>query len=226
MAVIGSRDNLNRDPKNLQSTIDDRSYFQLNVQASPVPSNSSYFWSSNFLTKTDSSFSQNTSKTIIDLTGGSGYLTNIVCPMVPNNYYDVTILIKITIDGAETSLFFDTNNFHNNLNAESTRLVLGYLDNRDDQFIGSVGAYTNTTTFNDLVHYNGPVWDADHSWIAPNTDRGYHFLPNPSGLKSTHPEACVRFETSLKVEITCNFPSTSATDRNAGVVYILDAPAS
>tara|TARA_R110000737_G_scaffold73909_1_gene102843 strand:+ start:355 stop:1035 length:681 start_codon:yes stop_codon:yes gene_type:complete len=226
MAVIGSRDNLNRDPNNLQSTIDDRAYFQLNVQASPRTSNSSYFWSSNFLTKTDSSFSQNTSKTIIDLTGGSGYLTNIVCPTVPSGYNTFTHLIKITIDGAETSLFFDSNNWHSDFTGENKRLVLGYLDNRVDQYIGSVDGYVNTTTFNDLVHYNGPVWDADHSWIAPYPQREYHFLPNPSGLKSTHPEACVRFETSLKVEITCNFPSTSATNRNAGVVYILDAPAS
>ena len=186
-------------------------------------SSQSYFWAPNLLTATYSSFTANTSKTIVDISNASGYLTNIVCPSPPNET-SYTYLVKVTIDGTATSLFYDNSNWSYMYGADN-RLVLGYTNFIGDQYSGTVSNYGNTAMPADLASATDPAWNTDHNWIAQYQYR-YRSLPNPDELKSIHPDACIRFESSLKVEITTSFNQSGSQNQNAGVLYVLDTPAS
>ena len=224
MAVIGSRDNLNRDPKNLQATYLHQTTLFIVTNNTGSNSSGADFWSNNLATKNTADVASGVAFTVVDISGGAGYLTNIICPVSSINV-NRDYLIKVTIDGAETPLFYETNGWTSSQVVDSTRLVLGFINPLDDAAPQANSRYGNTAMPSDLSSQTNAAWNTDHNWVCTRGVKNYS-LPSPSQLRSTHPQACVRFETSLKVEITCSFNNTSADQKNSGVIYILDAPAS
>jgi len=225
-AVIGSKDSLiNRDPKRMPVRRIAGTKLQYGGTASGiVTAGTSTFWGMDFLIKTSDSYAANTEKTIVNITSGSGYLTHVVGPSDQTGSASTTIF-KITVDGVETAVAFDSTGL--GAFVAYDRICLGYFpisSGADTQNAKQGQYFMQSVTYNATTNRND-----DDSYIAQNT--GYYAtIPNTALQIADAPQVCVRFETSLKVTITTSYVSTNANQsgayRSSGVVYLLDPPTS
>ena len=189
-----------------------------------INSGTAAFWSDDFLIKTSDNYAANTEKTIVNITSGSGYLTHVIGPCDQTESASTTIF-KITVDGVETAVAFDSTGL--GAFVAYDRICLGYfpISSSTDTGNPKQGQYfMQSTTYN-----NGTNRNNDDSYIAQNTNY-YASVPNTALQIADAPQVCVRFETSLKVTITTSYVSTNSSSsgayRSSGVIYLLDPPTS
>ena len=222
-AVIGSKDSLiNRDPKRMPvRRILSTKLLLHKTDNGYINAGSSVFFTGDFFAKTSGNYAANTEVTLVNITGGSGYLTHVVGPSDQDAAAGTTTF-KITVDGLETAVAFDSTGL--NAFVDYDRICLGYLPVGYDtnmQVSSRYAKYYGQSLYSGAGNYRND----DDSYISQNP--GYFAtLPNTALLIADTPQVCVRFETSLKVTITTSYISNNAHYRFSGAVYLLDPPAS
>ena len=229
MAVLGSRDNFNRDPRRLMATsaIDSRVGW-LEGTGTNRFSNDAAFWASDLITNTNSAFVANTEKTIVNVSGSSGFLTHVIGPNRTAGGTTYSITVKITVDGLLTTLVLNTAGWNVNNVTSENRLYLGTLFRATDVNINSTNRYMGNglspPTYVGAANNAATNVNDSHSWVQQYTN--YFSIAYSPMLKIHSPQSCVRFENSLNVTITSSYAQSATNDENAGVIYLLDYPSS
>ena len=229
MAVLGVKNDFNRDPRRLMATSAIYSRIGWVQQASTaVVTSDGAFWTNDLITPTTSAFVSGTEKTIVNVTSSSGFLTHVVCPTKDAAGGTTRVVIKITIDGLLTTVVLNTAGWNANNLLTLNRIFLGTLLRSGDSAIAAAGRYDGNSLA--PIAYSGPAnsghsnFNTGHNWVQQY--QNYFGITHPQMLKTHYPQSCVRFEDSLNVTITTDFAQSASVKENAGVVYILDYPSS
>lgn len=189
-----------------------------------------YGYNSNWWTELGNEVAQLTSnsvggtyRTIVNTSGRGGFLTCVIGPTSTNNNADETTTFKITVDGTLTTLAFSTAGYTNRY--AYGRFILGALGDQIQQqsytLAPNIGVFRIPSSGENRMN-------TDHS--AQNFYNSTHYLPEMKDQLLSFPESCVRFETSLVVEVTHSVSSggtgTSYGAHRCLAMYKLDAPSS
>ena len=229
MAVLGVKNDFNRDPRKLMATsaIDSRIGWVQQVSTA-VFSDDTSFWNNTLITPNTSAIVDNQEKTILNVTSSSGFLTHVVCPAKTQAQGTTRVILKITIDGLLTTIVLNTSGWNANNLTSLNRIVLGTVLRSNDADISAAGRYEGNPLA--PMAYSGPAnsghqnFNTTHDWVQQYANR--FVLVHPQMLKTHYPQACVRFEDSLNITITTTFAQSNTTQENSGVIYVLDYPSS
>lgn len=226
MAVIGSRDDLNRDPAKMPR-------FNADFQSVGVWVNNgfraygTYYYNTNTLTAfTDTNSVANTHRTIYSVSGKGGSLIYAFGGAAPNGTANLVTTFIVTVDGVATTVTLAP--------AAGSYYSRGYLGLPSlvtlDQTIS-----TNSTLFAlppqsamDAGQSNAPVGNPDNMTVdysGSGAGGGYfpkQLWPNVNA-PLVNPAACVRFENSLTITVASSVGTTHADSRQAGCLVRLDS---
>ena len=212
----------NQDPNKMPVT-----YFQYGPNRY-TSSSTRYAYNSNWWTELGNEVAQLTSnsiggtyRTIVNTSGRGGFLTCVIGPTSTNANADETTTFKITVDGTLTTLVFNTAGYtHRHAYG---RFILGALGDQPNvtNIAPNIGVFRIQGSSENRMN-------TDHS--AQNFYTSTHYLPEMKDQLLSFPESCVRFETSLVVEVTHSVSSggtgTSYGAHRCLAMYKLDAPSS
>ena len=226
MAVIGSKDSLNRDPAKMprfnSSSVGAGVWVNNAFRNS---GNASYFLTTNTLTAlvtTDSVI--NTQRTIYSVSGKGGYLIYAFGGAAVNGAANLITTFVITVDGVATTVTLAP--------AEGSYLVRGFL--------GLPAGITLQQALNDnpastaLIAPQSSMDAGTSSAAVGNQDnmtvdymgasgyRPFLLLPNVN-QPFVNPAACLRFENSLTITVASDKANTDANQRDAGCLVRLDS---
>jgi len=219
MAVIGSKDSLNRDPAKMQRFIARSG--QAGIYAGGI---FKALYDTSWVLRNDAITSfintnavANTPRTIYSVSGKGGSLIWAFSSHSAGSTTMVTTY-TITVDGVATTF---------NLGTQSSNYSRG--------IIGSPAALMNgTTDISSPVAANSYVYGASGSsaagGVVNNNSFSYSQGANSglyivlAGLNQPmlNPQACTRFENSLTVSVTVSQPNSDAGGREAGCLVLLD----
>ena len=233
-AVIGSKDNFNRDPKKMGRFYLSGVYSTPDI---PVANNSlrpqqAGFQSTNYFTSVNATASNaNAARQLYTVSGKGGFLILGFSSYPASASQNVTVTYVVTVDGVATTV---------NLGASGAAgYLMGWLgtpalivrrNGRYDysnvatanhngfaypEHLGHIGGVAGPNSLaNGTVNYQG----------GENGQWGTILLP---GLNqpTVHPDACIRFETSLTVTVAVDYANTNndARFRTGGVLVRLDS---
>lgn len=229
MAVLGVKNDFNRDPRKLMATsaIDSRIGWVQQVSTA-VFSDDTSFWNNTLITPNTSAIVDNQEKTILNVTSSSGFLTHVVCPAKTQAGGTTRVILKITIDGLLTTIVLNTAGWNAANLTSLNRIVLGTVGKSSDASIASTSRYIGNSlappAYSGAANSGHSNFNTTHDWVQQYTNR--FALVHPQMLKTHYPQACVRFEDSLNITITTTFAQSNTTQENSGVIYVLDYPAS
>jgi hypothetical protein len=207
-AVIGSRDNYNRDPNKMGKGLNNEAdiFLGFDEGGSTRAGNSTQFWKSGFWTASLTSAQVgNTYRTIVDLSGKKGFLTCACGAMTGAG----PVTFKITVDGVATEVYFPSMSPNS-----GQRAMLGWWQSNqspNEMMSGTSGASSWTAAGGDGA-------------ILYNSTQPFHkYIVDPNVAVSVAPSGCVRFETSLKVEYKQLFAVSYSIQSFTGAMYKLDS---
>tara|TARA_R110002153_G_C13202771_1_gene487117 strand:- start:196 stop:891 length:696 start_codon:yes stop_codon:yes gene_type:complete len=218
-AVIGSRDNYNRDPNKMGK------FYVSGFGGMPIIpySNNSLtqgaanaFHSTNYWTSINSTgVTANTARTIYSVSGNSGFLISAFSQMGNTNSMNASVTFVVTIDGVATTLALGASGTTGypagwlgtpagirrgtpTVSAQNTPIIA-------NDHLGPLGASSSNVNIigNKVVTYAQ----------GDNSNQGQVLLPTLS-WPTTNPLACLRFENSLTITVAANF-----TTVNLATVY-------
>jgi len=145
--------------------------------------------------------------TITNVTDGSGVITHLVLPGVTNA--SDTVTAKLTIDGVEWTVAFQAGN------ATDRFFSGGCFQGNNDAYWG----------MHDSDFYGAEfVSGLAKRWVSKaggaSGSRSYFYMHDPTLNASRYP--CIRFKSSLKVEMKVSDYTTTNHRDDCAVIYILD----
>lgn len=223
MAVIGSRDSLNRDPAKMPR-------FNADFQSVGVWANNAfrvygnYFYNTNTLTAfTDTNSVANTHRTIYSVSGKGGYLIYAFGGAAPNGTANLVTTFIVTVDGVATTVTLAP--------AAGSYYSRGYLGLpslvtlNQTISVGSTLFALPPQSAMDAGTSSAPVGNPDNMTVDYTGSSGYYpkqLLPNVDA-PLVNPAACVRFENSLTITVASSVGTTHADSRQAGCLVRLDS---
>tara|TARA_R110002153_G_scaffold170143_1_gene322955 strand:+ start:265 stop:939 length:675 start_codon:yes stop_codon:yes gene_type:complete len=223
MAVIGSRDNFNRDPAKMPR-------FNADFQSVGVWANNNfraygaYYYNTNTLTAfTDTDSVTNTHRTIYSVSGKGGSLIYAFGGAAPNGTANLITTFVITVDGVATTVTLAP--------AAGNYYIRGYLGlpagitlqqalNNNPASTALIAPQSSM----DAGTSSAPVGNPDNKTVDYTGSSGYYskqLWPNVNA-PLVNPEACVRFENSLTITVASSAGTTHADSRQAGCLVRLD----
>ena len=227
MAVIGSKDSLNRDPAKMVRFSHAHQGVGIIANNSFKPtSDADYFMRANVMTAFITSNSvADTARTVYSVSGKGGSLIWAFGSADDNAQTGLVTTWVITVDGLATTVA--TNAATTDFYARGflgTPAAYGVGVSANGSSIFPEGAYE----FGGRNGASGGYRDtngSDMDLMGPNNN-GY-IVPYTllAGLSqpTINPQACIRFENSLTITVATNKANTEAGTRNAGVLVKLDS---
>ena len=225
MAVLGGV-KYNKDPKKMPSYHSDNltawvNQSTTNRSADPC----TQFWNQMGAAYITTASVADTARTVINISGKSGFLTHCFSPFV--NSQSGTCTWVITVDGVATTVFYDGAGMGADSGSYQT---LGVLNHGGYTIAANSSSYfrSHVTGFgSNLAHSIGSYgthYNTDHNarWsigVSP-------YPPSPEIAIAMAPLSCVRFEDSLTVTVASNAGTTTGSQHDAGVSYLLDGVSS
>jgi len=221
MAVIGSRDSLNRDPAKMPR-------FNADFQNVGVWVNNgfraygTYYYNTKTLTAfTDTNSVANTHRTIYSVSGKGGYLIYAFGGAAPNGTANLVTTFIVTVDGVATTVTLAP--------AAGSYYIRGYLGLPSAITLGQNlvdGVVTHPPqSAMDAGQSSAPVGNPDNMTVDYSGGAGYYpkqLWPNVNA-PLVNPAACVRFENSLTITVASSVGTTHADSRQAGCLVRLDS---
>lgn len=210
-AVIGSRDNFNRDPSKITRYHVDHDKLSMIVAGTQRESNEGFFWTTYLHpARITSQAVANTARTIVSLSDKAGFFTFAMSSATTS-----VVEFVVTVDGVATTI----PNMRNST-GEISRACIGAHSGwvSPHQSLPSQGYSAGAWTTPDDPFYSPYGFNAI-SYESPN----YSFVPDPSYAIAFQPNNVVRFEKSLAVTVKTVAAQTTSDLCNAAAHYILDA---
>ena len=167
----------------------------------------------------------NSYKTVCDLSGKAGILTNVIGPGNDNQPAGTLSYIKITVDGAAYEFKSFLSYYNNNANTDIERLLWGHFIVGSNQtssphpggpWAGNYGDYgTGRNSRTRFFMY-------DKNTFIPNYTEQTYTLVNPFFFDQYRGFVGLRFDNSIKVEVK-NEPVAGATQSTDGYSHITAA---
>lgn len=221
MAFILGGNSYNKDPLKLpkwQMYRQDLEFVISGASFSAVGAQDAGFWGTgsplNALITTASV--ADTARTIVNLSNKKGWLTFGVGPCAINQ----TATWVITVDGVATTFTIGGSGpTEFDLHAAGFGLLFGQgtilkPTRGFSQHLQLAGDDASPW----YSAYNAINYGDEHSGQANNS----RFMLDPLWLSRAHPDACVRFESSLTVTVESDVANSTTIEENAGVMYVLD----
>ena len=225
MAVLGGV-KYNKDPKKMPAYhVDNINVWNNNATNARSNDPANQFWNSTASVYITSNSVADTARTVINISGKSGFLTHCWSPYVTSQAGTCTWVI--TVDGVATTVFYDGSGQGADSGSYHTLGVLN-LGSHETQANGSQYFMGRTTGFGVNTAHSfatyGTMYNTDHNtrWsigVSP-------FVPEPSIVIAMAPLSCVRFENSLTVTVASNVDNSTGSQHDAGVSYLLDGVSS
>lgn len=232
-AVIGSKGLWNRDPAKMPRTYGETYQTYIGRASADLYSNrmsdASVFTSTGYLTHIQTAAVANTARTIVNISGKSGWLTWAMGPSGQSQ----AITYVITIDGVATTIAVNADG--------SDQTDTGGQNSSQTGFLGlmlnhhGTAGYTDGGVMSDAAWLannntasNNKAWNAEHQTLnmSPYNDANSHNrrVIDPFHAIHKYPSAVCRFETSMTVTVAGTIAaSASAFQRLAAVIYVLDS---
>jgi len=221
MAVIGSKDSLNRDPAKMPR-------FNADFQSVGVWANNAfraygtYYYNTNTLTAfTDTNSVANTHRTIYSVSGKGGSLIYAFGGAAPNGTANLVTTFIVTVDGVATTVTLAP--------AAGSYYIRGYLGLPSAIILGQTladGVVTHPPqSAIDAGTSSAPVGNPDNMTVDYSGSSGNYpkqLWPNVNA-PLVNPAACVRFENSLTITVASSVATTHADSRQAGCLVRLDS---
>jgi len=230
-AVIGDKGLWNRDPAKMPRTYGEAhqtfigraaaDLFQNNLNDLAILANSSH------ITHLQTAAVADTARTIVNISGKSGWLTWAMGPGGASQ----ALTYVVTIDGVATTIAVNADG--------SDQTDTGGQNNSQTGFLGILlnlhtasgyGSAHSDAGFvaNNNAGSNNKAWNAEHQTLnlSPSTDANSHARRTVDPFHAIHkyPSSVCRFETSLTVTVAGTIAaSASSAKRVAGVIYVLDS---
>jgi len=227
MAVIGSKDSLNRDPAKMVRF--SHAHQGVGIKANNAfksTADANYFMRANVMTAFITSNSvANTARTVYSVSGKGGSLIWAFGSTDDNGQTGLVTTWVITVDGVATTV--------------STNASFGNYYDRG--FLGTPSAYgigvnaNASSIFSESAYQFGAQGGAsggyrdtngsDMEMMGPTGDGSIVPYTLLAGLSqpTINPQACIRFENSLTITVATNKANTEAGTKNAGVLVKLDS---
>jgi len=227
MAVIGSKDSLNRDPaKMVRFSHAHQGVGIIANNAFKSTADANYFMRANVMTAFITSNSVvNTARTVYSVSGKGGSLIWAFGSTDDNGQTGLVTTWVITVDGVATTV--------------STNASFGNYYDRG--FLGTPAAYddgvnvNSHTIFPESAYQFGAQGGAsggyrdtngsDMEMMGPTGDGSIVPYTLLAGLSqpTINPQACIRFENSLTITVSTNKANSDTGNKNAGVLVKLDS---
>ena len=219
MAVIGSKDSLNRDPSKMQR------FIAKDGQAGIWAGGSlRSFYDTNWFLRNDAITSfvntnavSNTPRTIYSVSGKGGSLIWAFASNSSNSTSCVTTYV-ITVDGVATTF---------NLGTQTSNFSRGIIGS-PAAFMAANYEITRPINANSYVYgtggsssAGGVVNNNSFSYSQGNTT-GYYIVLAGLNQPMLNPQACTRFENSLTISVTVSQPNSDSNQQAAGCLVLLD----
>ena len=225
-AVIGSKDNYNRDPQKMGRFYASALYSR---RAIPIANTSVYYGanyaSTNYFTSLNSATCDaNVARQLYTVSGKGGFLILAFSSYPDSSDLQVTTTYVVTVDGVATTVNLGASGTGNGYlqgwlgtpasiirgsnvtDFTATAARTSYPDHLGN--LGGANGLTSTTS--GTVNYQG----------GNNSQWGTILLPSLN-QPTINPQACVRFETSLTVTVAVDYANTSSNaDRTGGGVLV------
>jgi len=231
-AVIGSKDNLNRDPLKMGR------FYASSLYSSPkIPNANSavqygtdYANTNYFTSVTNAASNANAAKQLYTVSGKGGFLILAFSSMPDSSGLQVNVTYVVTVDGVATTIILGasgsaSDGYLQGWLGTPASIYRAYSDRKDftnvatashngfsfPDHLGNIGiGHGKTSLATGTVNYQG----------GNNGEYGSILLPSLN-QPTTNPQACVRFETSLTVTVAVDYANTSSTtDRRWGGVLV------
>ena len=225
MAVLGGV-KYNKDPKKMPSYHSDN----LTVWANQSTYNRSsdpatQLWNSMGAAYITTASVADTARTVVNISGKSGFMTHCFSPYVDSQSGTCTWVI--TVDGVATTIFYDGTGMGASAGGYHTLGVLNHgaytiQANSSSYFMSHVTGFGSNFMHN--VSTYGTPYNTDHNarmaiGVSP-------YPPEPAVAIAMAPLSCVRFENSLTVTVAANVNNSTGSQHEAGVSYLLDGVSS
>ena len=211
-AVIGSRDNFNRDPQKMPSWSNAAGKTILRVDNTNVTDSDDKFFRETgmFNAYTLAVPSDDTARTLVNISGEAGSLLLCVSSASYGSAVDITHTWVITVDGVATTI--TQSNIGHDTKLSYTRFWLGSINQHS--LLGMDTPASNTATSWNTADNTISLYRAN-SGVQVN----YHTI-----LKNVNPSATVRFENSLTVTSKMSrVGDNTAMINSSGLIYALDS---
>jgi len=213
-AVIGSKDNYNRDPLKMPRWNALASATFCAVGGNFVDSNGANFWASHWSGLVNSAAQANTARTVYTVSGKGGWLIN-ACGSAGSNHANTTTFV-ITVDGVATTVALGE---AGNTDSRGWLGPVGYdylkwnthEGNVNNSFMRGTAASGGTT--------GNTTWDR-----TGNSTAGTHItMPGMLNSYAIDPMTVLRFDNSLTVTVATSGANSTGYQKNAGVLVRLDS---
>lgn len=221
-AVIGSRDNFNRDPSKMPRWNANAEQTIAITGTSPRSSNSSAdFFTQYFTSYIDTPSVANTARTIYTVSGKGGWLITACGSRASSG--GMTTTFVVTVDGvAHTVLVGGANN-------ATARgwigPVGGSLALANNSYWGQIDmktAYTRAVQ-NSGGNKDNTTWNFTGDGNVATENTTHYVFPSNLLAPFYHPSSVVRFENSLTVTVSTSLANSSTYQENAGALVRLDS---
>tara|TARA_R110000782_G_scaffold139698_1_gene232204 strand:- start:537 stop:1199 length:663 start_codon:yes stop_codon:yes gene_type:complete len=219
MAVIGSKDSLNRDPSKMQRFIakDGQAGIWAGGSLRALYDSSWVLRNDAITSFVNTNAVSNTPRTIYSVSGKGGSLIWAFGSNSNNSTSCVTTYV-ITVDGVATTfnLGTQTSNFSRGIIGSPAALMNG---NTDISYQINANSYVYGKSGSSAA--GGVVNNNSFSYSQGNTTGLYIVL---AGLNQPmlNPQACTRFENSLTISVTVSEPNSDTNSQAAGCLVLLD----
>ena len=232
-AVIGSKGLWNRDPAKMPKTYGETHQTFIGRASGDLYSNRmsdrSALLNTGHITHIETAAVANTARTIVNISGKSGWLTWAMGPSGQSQ----AVTYVITIDGVATTIAVNADG--------SDQTDTGGQNSSQTGFLGlmlnhhGTAGYTDGGVMSDAgwlannnVSNNNKAWNAEHQTLnlGSYNDANSHNrrIVDPFHAIHKYPSSVCRFETSMTVTVAGTIAaSASAFQRMAGVIYVLDS---
>lgn len=220
MAVIGSRDNLNRDPAKMPRFNSESESTGIFLNQAYKHMNGSEVYRPNFLTAViDTNSVANQQRTVYSVSGKGGFLLFAFGNGTDATNIGIATTFIITVDGVATTVALPTSG-----GLQNPRGFLGapagtsynsswsHLWNTPTGFLTEGSNTENANVDNKCFEYSGEYSAYPVLVLMPNLL-----------MANYNPQACLRFENSLTVSVATNVSTSGTNARKAGCLVRLDS---
>ena len=210
-AVIGSRDNFNRDPTKVPRYVVDSSNFDYANATTLRNPPTSGFWDTNRIGAIITTAQlANTARTVVNIANKGGFL--IWGIGTQHNSSSNTNTWVITVDGVATTL-----PVYSISDSGAGRACFGAFNSKSNN---NAGLYDNFDGYN---VGNSPLDSGRLALSYSNNGNLHRYVIDPLIAIATQPTAIIRFENSLTVTFASSLAISASIDSYVGVQYILDS---
>ena len=220
MAVIGSRDSLNRDPAKMPRFNSESEYTGIILNEAYKHMNGSEVYRTNILTASiDTNSVANQQRTVYSVSGKGGFLVFAFGSATDASNIGIETTFIITVDGVATTVALPTSGgLANPRGFLGAAAGTGYnssvpqLFNTPVGFLTSGGGTESANKDNMCFEYSGAYTAYPVRVLMPNLL-----------IANYNSEACLRFENSLTVSVATNVSTSGTNARKAGCLVRLDS---